>query len=82
MFSSAWTSSEKYPSDQKATTDTINYWGSRLGPIIDDKTTKDHCYFICSNRVGVELEEQYMGSSCILILRPSIGIISNLTKKE
>ena len=49
---------------------------------MDDKTNPRPCYFVCSNRVGVELGIKYMGSSCILQLRPDVGIIANLNKKE
>ena len=37
MFSSAWLDPNTYPTDKKATDDTINYWANRLIPIIEDK---------------------------------------------
>lgn len=82
IFSSAWLDPNTYPSDKKATDDTINYWANRLIPIIEDTENKDPCYFVCSNRVGTELGENYMGSSVILKVRPNVGIVKNLSKKE
>ena len=82
IFSSAWLDPNTYPSDKKATDDTINYWANRLIPIIEDADNKDPCYFVCSNRVGTELGENYMGSSVILKVRPNVAIVKNLSKKE
>jgi protein N-terminal amidase len=82
IFSSAWLDPNSYPTDKKATDDTINYWANRLLPIIKDSTNTKPCYFVCSNRVGSELGENYMGSSVILKVRPNVGIVKNLSKKQ
>ena len=82
VFSSAWLDPNSYPSDHKATSETINYWANRLLPIISNKDGRKPCYFLCANRVGNELGENYMGSSCILKLKPDVGIIKNLSRKE
>jgi hypothetical protein len=37
---------------------------------------------VCSNRVGTELGENYMGSSVILKARPNVAIVKNLLKKQ
>jgi predicted amidohydrolase len=82
LFSSAWLDPNSYPNDQTATFETINYWANRLIPIIKDTKSKEPCYFVCSNRVGTELGETYMGSSCIMKLRPQVELVANLSKKE
>lgn len=82
IFSAAWLDPNVYPNDEKATFETLNYWANRLIPIIKDKKDIKPCYFVCSNRVGTELGENYMGSSCIMKLKPEVGVIKNLSRKE
>lgn len=72
MFSSNWCDPNSYPNDAKATHETINYWGTRLSPIIEDKSINSNIYFVCANRVGVEEGVGYMGSSCVIQLRPKV----------
>jgi hypothetical protein len=62
--------------------ETLNYWANRLLPIIEDKQDIKPVYFICSNRVGFEEGTGYMGSSCILKLKPDVKLLMNLNKKE
>lgn len=71
LFSSAWLDPNSYPDDQTATDETLNYWANRLLPVIKDKE-RQNCYFVCSNRVGKELGDIYMGSSCIFKLKPEV----------
>lgn len=70
IFSSAWLDPNDYENDEKATLQTITYWANRLTPIIKSSENKDNCYFVCANRVGNELGENYMGSSNVLMLKP------------
>mmetsp|Transcript_38054 Transcript_38054/g.36428 ORF Transcript_38054/g.36428 Transcript_38054/m.36428 type:complete len:169 (-) Transcript_38054:50-556(-) len=81
MFSSAWCDPNCYPSDKKATDETLNYWANRLIPLIEDKNPAP-CYFVVADRVGSELGENYMGSSVVIKVRPEVKVIAHLSRKE
>ena len=61
LFSSAWTHS---PRDTLVMDDprvTASYWAERLEPLVGTGTV-----FVCANRVGVEGDVEFVGSSCVL----------------
>ena len=82
LFSSAWLDPNTYKNDKEATMETINYWANRLIPLVKDTVDQKPCYFVCSNRVGSEAGDNYMGSSCILKLKPGVELVANLSKRE
>ncbi|DAZ93920.1 TPA: hypothetical protein N0F65_010122 [Lagenidium giganteum] len=74
LFACAWCDFEPPDSD---TYPTLSYWATRLSPIIDalQKETypKEDCYFLCSNRIGLENGTFFVGASCAMSLRePSL----------
>ncbi|KAH9123741.1 hypothetical protein LEN26_008495 [Aphanomyces euteiches] len=78
LFSSAWT--DHNPGETNPTAmPTMQYWANRLKPVIDvANDTNRACYFICSNRTGIERGTAFVGGSCILSLRkPSIVVAAN-----
>ena len=68
IFSSAWTIREEEIKPETRS-ETINYWAWRLDPIIKSQLGKFH--FLCANRVGKEKQTNFVGTSCVLELRPS-----------
>jgi len=82
LFSSAWLDPNEYKNEKELVMSTINHWADRLSPLMSE-TTKQPCYFICSNRIGVELGTEYVGGSCVIKLRPGKpSLIQHLSKKE
>ncbi len=80
IFSSAWTIREE--EIQKDTgKDTLNYWAWRLTPLIESKAVPQFT-FLCANRVGKESGQNFIGTSCVLQLRPSCGLVATLGCKE
>ncbi|ETV93761.1 hypothetical protein H310_12327 [Aphanomyces invadans] len=80
LFSSAWNDHNPLETDPSSLP-TIQYWANRLVPVIDEMSkvgTDRNCYFICSNRTGVERGTSFVGGSCILSLKePSIVVAAN-----
>ncbi|OQR95472.1 hypothetical protein THRCLA_22136, partial [Thraustotheca clavata] len=75
LFSSAWNDHNPEETSNSAMP-TIQYWANRLLPIIDSLQSKkdgENCYFICSNRTGIERGTSFVGGSCVLELKsPSL----------
>lgn len=61
-LSNAWLSSEGKV-DENPSVSTINYWITRLSPLIKSNKT---CNVVIANRVGIEGSSVFCGSSCIL----------------
>ncbi|OQR97498.1 hypothetical protein ACHHYP_10893 [Achlya hypogyna] len=75
LFSSAW--NDFCPEEtSNSALPTIQYWVNRLVPVIESLQSHDdgrNCYFICSNRTGIERGTSFVGGSCVLGLRgPSL----------
>ena len=56
---------------------TLNYWAWCLS-LIDSNLNMHKFTFICANSVGKEFDTTFVGTSCILELRPSCTIMKNL----
>ncbi|KAF0693881.1 Aste57867_15194 [Aphanomyces stellatus] len=76
LFSSAWNDHNPMETDPTAMP-TLQYWANRLKPVIDSLDDGNrNCYFICSNRTGIERGTSFVGGSCILSLREPRIIVS------
>lgn len=72
VFMANWILRDK-PSEEK-TMEIINYWISRLAPILKKSTKK--VYLCTSNRIGKENETSFIGSSCILQLSTNLKLLT------
>ncbi|KAJ0397749.1 hypothetical protein P43SY_005606 [Pythium insidiosum] len=70
LFACAWCDFEPESDD---TMPTVNYWATRLTPIIDalqkDAYGKPSCHFLVSNRIGTENGTFFVGASCVISLK-------------
>ncbi|KAL0583150.1 hypothetical protein ABG067_006917 [Albugo candida] len=70
IFTCAWSD---FDSEQEDVMPTLQYWASRLKPIIEALKSEmfgfENCYFVCSNRTGTENGVHFVGGSCVLSLK-------------
>ncbi|CAI5709874.1 unnamed protein product [Hyaloperonospora brassicae] len=70
LFACAWNDFEAHDIEPDST---LTYWMQRLSPVIDalqkDEYGKRNCYFLCSNRIGIEDGTFFCGASCVLSLK-------------
>lgn len=82
MFSTAWdTEGVVFDNDDIAKDFLLNHWQERLKTIIKD-SCRDTCYFVSADRTGFERGIEFLGSSCIIQLRPELKVLKNLNKSE
>lgn len=76
----AWLRAEADTSTERDELQTVRYWLSRLGPVLDsDRRT----LFLACNRTGSEEDTVYQGNSCaILIDHGKLEIIGKLGREE
>ena len=73
LFSNAWVDGNV--EDPRSGFSTINYWATRLGPIIEHLNAREsegelgNCVFACANRIGTENDTTFVGSSCVVSLK-------------
>ncbi|KDO20787.1 hypothetical protein SPRG_13539 [Saprolegnia parasitica CBS 223.65] len=76
LFSSAWNDHSPHETSNSAMP-TIQYWANRLVPVIKAaRAATTDCYFVCSNRTGIERGTPFVGGSCVLSLREPSLLIS------
>uniref|UniRef100_A0AAV1T097 CN hydrolase domain-containing protein n=1 Tax=Peronospora matthiolae TaxID=2874970 RepID=A0AAV1T097_9STRA len=70
LFACAWNDFEAHDIGPGST---LSYWAQRLSPVIDalrkEEYGKRNCYFLCSNRIGIENGTFFSGASCVLSLK-------------
>ncbi|GLE02594.1 hypothetical protein PINS_up011435 [Pythium insidiosum] len=71
LFACAWTDFEP---DSDDVMPTVNYWATRLTPIIDALQANEYggksaCHFLVSNRIGTENGTFFVGASCVISLQ-------------
>lgn len=77
-FCTNWTRSEDEEDihDSNLNFDLLNYWCTRLAPLIKNSTKP--VYFLAADRVGREKGISYSGTSCIIQLSPKPGLLACL----
>lgn len=82
LFACAWCDHDP---DETETDGTLSYWAVRLTPITralrSGAFAKQHCYFLCANRIGEDNGTQFVGASCAMSLREP-GLFGSASRVE
>eukprot|EP00347_Sterkiella_histriomuscorum_P006599 403352154 len=97
FFSTTWVFENDYvfKNETQATKDTLDYWTSRLSPLVQQKQIEDGfdhqitqnkvCYLLAADNVGVEKGIDKAGSSCVIQFDRTSGttqVLSHLNMRE